>query len=78
MSEETVVAVQSVRLKGVCFAAGKLGVNANHLRLVCMGERRSDSLLERVRVSFPGLLAPGGVTWNEHFGLPTWKDQAGK
>lgn len=67
---------QGVRLVGIGAAAralsnaqpGRTGVTPVHLRAVVLGERRSDRLLAEVRERFPGLLAPGGLTWRE------WED----
>lgn len=58
-------AVPGVLFKGIGSAAAELGVTPQHLRLVVMGERPSKRLLEDVRERFPGLLAPGGGTWDE-------------
>ena len=44
------------RFDGIFYAAGKLDVTPQHLRLVLLGERQSARLMAKVRVQFPGLL----------------------
>ena len=44
------------RFDGIFYAADRLGVTPQHLRLVLLGERESARLIAKVRSQFPGLL----------------------